>query len=57
LYENPTIYDVDDFENIKIDNFNFDTLIFKQKDTKLLHNKDMICLCTRCREIRNEDQI
>lgn len=54
LYKNPIIKNVDDFENIQISNFDFDTMIFKHKDTKLLYNKDMICLCTRCREIRNQ---
>ena len=57
LYKNTIIKEVDNLDNINIENINFDTLIFKQKETKLLQNKDMICLCTRCREIRNEDKI
>jgi len=57
LYNNAILFDVDDFENIKINDFNFDTLIFKKKDTKLLYNKEMICLCTRCREIRNQSKV
>lgn len=57
LYKNAIILDIDNFDNIKIDNFNFDTLVFKGKDTNILHDKDMICLCTRCREIRNQKSV
>lgn len=53
-YPNADIIDIENFEDIKIKNFEFDTLIFKNKETKLNLNSKLICICTRCREIRNQ---
>lgn len=54
LYKNVIVKNVDNFENIDIEHFDFETLVFKTSDIKIYKNDDLVCLCTRCREIRNQ---